>query len=41
MNNSNVTNNINANFPNAGNMNEIKSAIMGLSNYASQKIHSN
>ena len=41
MNSSNVTNNINANFPNAGNMNEIKSAIMGLQNYTSQKIHSN
>ena len=39
--NNSVTNNINANFPNAGNMNEIKNAIMSLQNYASQQAHMN
>ena len=38
---SSVTNNINANFPNAGNMNEIQNALMNLPNYTSQKLHSN
>jgi hypothetical protein len=37
----NTTNNINANFPNAGNMNEIQNALLNLSNYTSQKLHTN
>lgn len=38
---SNVSNTINANFPNAGNMNEIQNALMNLTNYTSQRLHSN